>query len=532
MSEENKCQVCQKPADQRCGGCHSVHYCCKEHQKNDWKQHKKHCKPFKVCTDDVLGRHLKATKDLKPGDVIIQENPLIWGPAISTVPVCLGCGQEVNQRNSRPCSKCGWPMCSDLCEKAPAHIPECRYTFLRGDKVSIKNFGITHPNYQCITVLRILYQKQFLPEVWKKIEVLQSHDKERKGTQSYEHERTQIAQFILKFFKLAGTFTEEEIMEVCGIIMVNSHEVPLTDPNHIAIYEQASMLEHSCSANCSKSFSNKGGLVITAGTHIKRGDHLSICYTDPLWGTPNRRHHLYNSKFFWCSCERCKDPEEFGTYFSALRCQDSNCKGYVIPKTFIDNSTNDKGSDWYCTTCPSKLSSYSVQDLLERIGKDLNDMPKQNIKECRSFIETYEELLHPNHFLLTDVKLALLNLIGQTKEGMREISDDELQLKFRLGQSLLNLFKQLVPGEKRVRGVCLFELIAALAEIARRKTEPDIVYASMLESKSLLTQCIELLKHEPDALPEGKMCQQARNNLKELELVLQRLHKTLGNELA
>lgn len=28
-------------------------------------------------------------------------------------------------------------MCSEICEKAPCHIPECRYTVLRGDKASI-----------------------------------------------------------------------------------------------------------------------------------------------------------------------------------------------------------------------------------------------------------------------------------------------------------------------------------------------------------------------------------------------------------
>lgn len=69
-------------------------------------------------------------------------------------------------------------MCSEICEKAPCHIPECRYTVLRGDKVTIRNFGIIHPSYQCITVLRCLYQKQFLPEVWKKIDQLQSHCEE------------------------------------------------------------------------------------------------------------------------------------------------------------------------------------------------------------------------------------------------------------------------------------------------------------------------------------------------------------------
>ncbi|XP_056644380.1 uncharacterized protein LOC130450172 isoform X2 [Diorhabda sublineata] len=448
MSEETKCQVCRKPASNRCSGCHFVHYCSKEHQKSDWKQHKKYCKPFKVYIDETSGKYLRSTKDLHSGDVIFQETPLIWGPNRSTVPVCLGCGKEINENNSRPCSKCGWPMCSDLCEKAPGHIPECRYTVLKGD------------------------------------------DK------------------------------------------VYSHEVPCTDPPHVAIYEQSLFLEHSCVANCAKSFSEKGCIVITAGADIKKGGKLSICRTNLIRGTSDRRRHLYDTKLFWCCCPRCSDPTEFGTYFSALRCQDSNCKGYLLPKTFIDNKTNDKGSDWYCNECPSKLSPYAVQDLLDRIGKDLTEMPKDNIKECKNFIDSYEELLHPNHYYLTEVKIALINLIGEEKNGLRDVSEENLQLKLKFCQNLCDLFKQLTPGENKMRGKILYELQATVVEIGRRKADPNIVYASLIESKKLLEECTSLLKHELESSLEGKIYEKATKNLKELQLVLRTVHEAMGQSPA
>ncbi|XP_057666323.1 SET domain-containing protein SmydA-8-like [Diorhabda carinulata] len=527
MSEETKCQVCRKPASNRCSGCHFVHYCSKEHQKSDWKQHKKYCKPFKVYIDETSGKYLRSTKDLHPGDVIFQETPLIWGPTQSTVPVCLGCGKEINENNSRPCSKCGWPMCSDLCEKAPGHIPECRYTVLKGDdKMSIRNFGIIHPSYQFVTILRILYQKQFLPEIWKKIQSLETRDYQRKNI--HERDSIQIAKFILKFFKLDAVFTEDDVLKICGILKVYSHEVPCTDPPHVAIYEQSLFLEHSCVANCAKSFSEKGCIVITAGADIKKGGKLSICHTNPIRGTSDRRHHLYDTKLFWCCCPRCSDPTEFGTYFSALRCQDSNCKGYLLPKTFIDNKTNDRGSDWCCNECPSKLSPYAVQDLLDRIGKDLTEMPKDNIKECKNFIDSYEELLHPNHYFLTEVKIALINLIGGEKNGLRDVSEENLQLKLKFCQNLCDLFKQLTPGENKMRGKILYELQATVVEIGRRKADPNIVYASLIESKKLLEECTSLLKHELESSLEGKIYEKATKNLKELQLVLRTVHEAMG----
>lgn len=94
------------------------------------------------------------------------------------------------------------------------------FTHLDGFQITISTFGSTHPSYQCVTVLRCLYQKQFLSETWKKIDLLQSHCAERKLTSKYEKDRVSIAQFILNFFKLRQVFTEEEILRVCGILMV------------------------------------------------------------------------------------------------------------------------------------------------------------------------------------------------------------------------------------------------------------------------------------------------------------------------
>lgn len=89
-------------------------------------------------------------------------------------------------------------------------------------QISIKNFEVTHPNYQCITALRCLYQKQFDPEKWKKLELLQSHCEERKNTEKIENDRLFVVRFIHTFFGLEKTFTEEEILKVCGLVMVST----------------------------------------------------------------------------------------------------------------------------------------------------------------------------------------------------------------------------------------------------------------------------------------------------------------------
>ncbi|XP_050299110.1 SET domain-containing protein SmydA-8-like isoform X2 [Anthonomus grandis grandis] len=485
---------------------------------------------FKISCDATLGRHLIATRDLKCGEIILQEPPLIWGPPQITIPVCLGCGNAIKRENFKPCSKCGWPVCSDICEKSPSHIPECQYTVSRGSKVTISTFDTVHPSYQCITVLRCLYQKQFLSEVWKKLEVLQSHCEERKTTPKYERDRENIAQFTLSFFKLRNVFSEEDILRVCGILMVNGHEVPLTTPSHVALYEVASMLEHNCAANCNKTFTDQGSILIKAGVNVKKGDHLSICYTDPLWGTANRRHHLYESKFFWCTCDRCSDPTEFGTNFSAMKCQNSDCSGYLLPPTFLDQSRNGKLQNWVCNKCALTSSSHHVQEILDRVGQDLHEMKKEDSGVAKEFLKNYAKYLHNNHYYLTDVRLALGQLLGHEDDrGLPALTDEDLELKARLCQMVSNLIKTLAPGESRIRGLLLFELHAAVAELGRRSCDPHQLIAVLQESKKLLDEASELLRHQPKRLPEGKIYVQTQKNMKELEMVLKTLHRNIGD---
>lgn len=90
---------------------------------------------LQVQEDSVLGRHLVATRNIKPGEVILQELPLIKGPAQITAPVCLGCYKLLSPETARPCLKCGWPMCNILCQQSPDHLPDCTYTQNKGSKV-------------------------------------------------------------------------------------------------------------------------------------------------------------------------------------------------------------------------------------------------------------------------------------------------------------------------------------------------------------------------------------------------------------
>ena len=43
-----------------------------------------------------MGRYIVATRDLKPGELILTESPLVIGPMAVTVPICLGCYKNID----------------------------------------------------------------------------------------------------------------------------------------------------------------------------------------------------------------------------------------------------------------------------------------------------------------------------------------------------------------------------------------------------------------------------------------------------
>ncbi|KAJ8669882.1 hypothetical protein QAD02_001141 [Eretmocerus hayati] len=532
----DSCAKCGKPAEHRCSGCREVVYCGKEHQRKHWKEHASSCKAYRLVENPELGRHYVAQRRIASGEVVIREEvPLVQGPQQDTPPVCLGCGCLIrgdegndasasaneNGKPCKPCPDCGWPLCNS-CEK---HGSECEFTQrYRDSKVTITGFGIPHPTYKCVSVIRALSLKdKDNAEAFEKFSRLASSAERDDCVEPRE-----VARFVKRFFNKLDTFDEDEIARIAGILQINGHEVPITEPASIAVYDVSSYLEHSCKANCSKSFTNDGGIVIRAAKTIQKGEHLTICYTDPLWGTANRRHHLLRTKYFECTCRRCSDPTEFGTYFDAIKCTRSDCKGSMLPPSFLCTTEKSELPDYVCNECDARLSSQSVDLMIDELGKELMYLgPQGSVAASRQWLETKAlKQLHENHFYVTDVRIALSQMIGQCSGGLPNVDPDLLAYKILLCQKLSKLLEIIVPAENRVRGLVFFELHAALAEFGRRNCEDrDQLYTILLESRKSLTEAYQLLRYEPDVLPEGQIAKTARINMREMDLIVQRWHE-------
>lgn len=121
----------------------------------------------------------------------------------------------------------------------------------------------------------------------------------------------------------------------------------------------------------------------------------------------------------------------------------------MLPKTFLikDEDVNDTNSKWYCLECNSDLYTHTVDTTLQKIGQQLSDLPKGSIDACKQFIKMNSNYLHANHYYIVDIKLALVQLLGQNYvNGMPNITDDDLLLKIKYCKQLIELTTKLIPG--------------------------------------------------------------------------------------
>ncbi|XP_057376965.1 SET domain-containing protein SmydA-8-like [Daphnia carinata] len=520
---EGKC-FCGKEALQRCSGCQSVFYCSREHQKADWKKHRSNCRAYRVERTLNVGRRLIACRDLKAGDVILQEKPLVIGPKYTAGQVCLSCYSSVDGRTK--CSQCGWPTCgrAECHTNDSDHAVECGL-IASGGRPIVGSLPVQA--YQSVMVLRCLALKDQNPGRWEELLQLESHVQERRQGGLEDVDRATSVRLIRDTLGL--DVPEELILQLCGILMVNSFEQPPMKANSpqglVAVYSTASLLEHDCVANAIKTFTNKGDIVIRAAVSISKGDKISLCYTEPLWGTVNRQRHLSQTKFFRCACERCKDPTELDTFISGLYCQKCPPQSGIL---LIENPL-DETSDWVCRQCGTRQPANYVAEIIESVGKEIVALKKGSLKDCEGFLRKFSKILHPNHFYLTDVKMALCQMYGHLEgQSLIEMNDDTLNAKEALALELLKVADAVSPGMTRLRAILLYELQAVLSVRCRKLCVTQSIMKEELQAnvkvvRKMLQESATIFSWEPEETDEGQLAVISAKELRDVDLFLKTL---------
>lgn len=534
--EVGVCPVCSKNADNRCTACRKIFYCSRECQKKDWKTHKLECKgmPYKIEKSEAMGRYLTASKDLKAGEILFEEAPLVVGPVTVTPPVCLHCYVPVD--GSFKCRKSGWPLCGPTCEKAVAKNPEIVVPHQTEGTFEIESYEEPSYMYEGIAALRALMMQRTAPTKYKKILSLESHLELRRGKPEWQRCQNNVVDVLKKTLGIMVfealypqlDFSDEHIQRIVGIFDTNAIEIRLAQSEVMALYEMACMLEHSCSPNIRLTFDEKYNITVRAGRDISKGEHLSIMYTHSLWGTSARRDHLFNAKKFWCVCKRCADPTEFSTNFSTIK-RDGM---YLTQQKPLEPAC-----PWTSKDDQVSVPASEVYEAMTEIGSELAILQmKGTVEDYEEFLDKYELLLHPSHYHMLTAKHSLMQMLGRT-EGylIQDMSEEMLKKKEHLCREMIQLCSKLDPSKVRLQiyiGVSLFELHLPLLQYGKRAWESGDMSTeefrkTLEEPHSCLVEALELLKDEThEQLPEGQLRLQVKDTLLQLEQFM----KTVGVE--
>ncbi|KAM7345963.1 SET and MYND domain containing, arthropod-specific, member 7 [Cochliomyia hominivorax] len=453
--------------------------------------------------NEKLGRHLIAAIDIEPGDILVEEQPLL----VTTHWECdqLKCA-KCCEDSFVICKQCQFfPLCMDCTEHDSF---ECEFFQTKAKHIS-KNLLIN--NFAINSLLKLLLSREN-PATAEKCQELMPHNfklnEYRESDIWQDHEENIVEPLIQSGFMDTVTRAKEEncldsdlLHKLCILIDANAFEVSskVSGDSLKGLYIHAAKMPHHCVPNAATSIDDEYNMKIYAGVPIKAGEIIYNSFTNPLMGTIQRQHHLRMTRHYECICCRCLDPTELGTHMSSIKCKQCN-EGYAI----------FSHSKWICQQCESTLDPIQIQKLLTQVSEEMF--------KANGDIVAYEELLnkysgdfHPNHFLMIDLKQNIATILRRIlMNPMCKPSKEVLERRLDLCEEILPVVKHVIPGYSKLYAIALYEYLLSFMELTEldfrcKEITKDIYFKKLELAKEIAAEAKELLSYEPVNSPEGHL---------------------------
>jgi hypothetical protein len=129
-----------------------------------------------------------------------------------------------------------------------------------------------------------------------------------------------------------------------------------------------------------------------------------------------------------------------------------------------------------------------------------------SVEFLESSLEEYEGILHPNHYIMTSMKSALVDAYGHIKGYLlHELPDVLLRRKIDLCEELLALLDVFESGTTRARALMLYELHAPAVLYAKSQFEVghstrDEYLEQLENAHGILNEARQMLEWEDDSV--------------------------------
>lgn len=139
------------------------------------------------------------------------------------------------------------------------------------------------------------------------------------------------------------------------------------EPHGYCTYFFSSFMSHSCAPNAFWHYTGDRH-VLRARSDIAVGDEVCISYVSENWlmhSGPERRWDLFETKRFWCSCERCNGVADFSRGFLCPNCREGTVFA-AAPGTSPARSKEPRRTDLVgrvCGKCKHKVTRAEAETL-------------------------------------------------------------------------------------------------------------------------------------------------------------------------
>jgi len=282
-------------------------------EKNDSVDTKK--TGYEIFMSEEKGRGIRATRDFKPGNLIISAEPFAFVIFEQMAEhVCHYCfNMVVRDKTGKGmttllrCSSCKFARyCSRECQKKawPQHKKEC---------MAVRRIAPRVANDEVRMVSQILWRqaelkgKRSSSESLCKVDELCDHLKDMKFEDVHKVEEN--SKEIGDYFGYENLPDDDEYIDhLFGIVACNG--MSITDMRGlqylgVAIHPTLNLINHDCDPNC-VAVSCGPNIFVRAVKPIKEGEELFISYIDQAAPSKDRREMLKDQYYFDCGCKQCE----------------------------------------------------------------------------------------------------------------------------------------------------------------------------------------------------------------------------------
>jgi len=336
-------------------------------------------------------------RDIKQGEVVMEDRAVAVGPVHNTTPVCLQCYKFVSLDYC--CDGCGYPMCDEECARGATHAQECAVFRNAGAKVDILPSDKDAVEYQVILVLRLLLGT----EVDIARTNLLSHHMETLGEVERVVYRENVVKIIREKLKLSQ-WSEEDIFRYISIVRTNACAVTGGEGRGMLriLHPVLATMNHSCMVNTRVFKREDHEICVRAQAPILEGQDVFLKYTTFFAGRIERSELIHDNWNFFCECPRCSDPSDLDSNFDTLNC--TKCKSPMLPEGA------NLCSPWVCTGCGTKITREKVRSMEENFSQKA-EKSRGDLKQLEALLIKMLTLFHTNHHLMITIKERLRNLI-------------------------------------------------------------------------------------------------------------------------